>query len=172
MRKEKIVSWSHPVPTLLVSDCCRPDHSDAFSERNSIRGGLGHFEARDFGVLFDYMFLDTGAAVSAAAYIDPKIEVEFAFVLSDTLFAFLVMLAVALMMWRPDPPVWGCAVTGLLLAAAFFLAALLALALLHGAFDQDGCDCARHEASSTSSSSGWSYLYTWKQKSGQIHAHA
>lgn len=31
------------------------------------------------------------------------------FVLSDTLFAFLVMLAVALMMWLPDPPVWSCA---------------------------------------------------------------
>ena len=40
------------------------------------------------------------------------------FLLSDTLFAFLVMIAVALMMWWPDPPVWACAVTGLLLAAA------------------------------------------------------
>jgi hypothetical protein len=40
------------------------------------------------------------------------------FLLSDTLFAFLVMIAVALMMWWPIPPVWACAVTGLLLAAA------------------------------------------------------
>ncbi len=38
-------SW-HPVPTLLVSDCCRPDGSTAFNERTSIRGGLGHFEAK------------------------------------------------------------------------------------------------------------------------------
>ncbi len=38
-------SW-HPVPTLLVSDCCRPDGLEAFSESASIRGGLGHFEAK------------------------------------------------------------------------------------------------------------------------------
>lgn len=40
------------------------------------------------------------------------------FLLSDTLCAFVVMIAVALMMWWPDPPVWTCALTGLLLAAA------------------------------------------------------
>lgn len=41
------------------------------------------------------------------------------FLLSDTLFAFLVMIAVAAMMWWwPDPPVWTCALAGLLLAAA------------------------------------------------------
>ena len=38
-------SW-HPVPTLLVSACCRTDGCQAFSERESIRGGLGHFEAK------------------------------------------------------------------------------------------------------------------------------
>ncbi|MEQ8786156.1 MAG: 2,3-bisphosphoglycerate-independent phosphoglycerate mutase [Pirellulaceae bacterium] len=38
-------SW-HPVPTLLVSDCCRPDDQTEFGERNSVRGGLGQFEAR------------------------------------------------------------------------------------------------------------------------------
>lgn len=38
-------SW-HPVPTLLVSDCCRPDPERQFSESNCIRGGLGHFEAK------------------------------------------------------------------------------------------------------------------------------
>jgi 2,3-bisphosphoglycerate-independent phosphoglycerate mutase len=38
-------SW-HPVPTLLVSDCCRPDGNTTFSESASIRGGLGHFEAK------------------------------------------------------------------------------------------------------------------------------
>lgn len=38
-------SW-HPVPTLLVSDCCRPDGLTRFDESNCIRGGLGHFEAK------------------------------------------------------------------------------------------------------------------------------
>jgi 2,3-bisphosphoglycerate-independent phosphoglycerate mutase len=38
-------SW-HPVPTLLVSNCCRPDGSTQFNESTSIRGGLGHFEAK------------------------------------------------------------------------------------------------------------------------------
>ena len=38
-------SW-HPVPTLLVSDCCRPDPLTEFSESASINGGLGLFEAR------------------------------------------------------------------------------------------------------------------------------
>lgn len=38
-------SW-HPVPTLLVSNCCRPDGNVEFSERACIRGGLGHFEAK------------------------------------------------------------------------------------------------------------------------------
>jgi 2,3-bisphosphoglycerate-independent phosphoglycerate mutase len=38
-------SW-HPVPTLLVSDCCRPDGLTEFSESSCIRGGLGQFEAK------------------------------------------------------------------------------------------------------------------------------
>ena len=38
-------SW-HPVPTLLVSDCCRPDGLTEFSESASLRGGLGQFEAK------------------------------------------------------------------------------------------------------------------------------
>ena len=38
-------SW-HPVPTLLVSDCCRPDGLAEFHEGSCIRGGLGHFEAK------------------------------------------------------------------------------------------------------------------------------
>jgi hypothetical protein len=40
------------------------------------------------------------------------------FPVSDTLFAVLVMIAIALMMWWPVPPVWACGLTGLLLAAA------------------------------------------------------
>jgi 2,3-bisphosphoglycerate-independent phosphoglycerate mutase len=38
-------SW-HPVPTLLVSDCCRTDGSKKFGESAALRGGLGQFEAK------------------------------------------------------------------------------------------------------------------------------
>ena len=38
-------SW-HPVPTLLVSDCCRPDSHQSFGENTAITGGLGQFEAK------------------------------------------------------------------------------------------------------------------------------
>lgn len=38
-------SW-HPVPTLLVSNCCRPDGNTKYSESASVRGGLGQFEAK------------------------------------------------------------------------------------------------------------------------------
>ncbi len=37
-------SW-HPVPTLLVSETCRPDGLTAFSEKTALHGGLGHFQA-------------------------------------------------------------------------------------------------------------------------------
>lgn len=39
----------------------------------------------DFGALFDYMFMSSGASIEAARYLDPKVEVEFAFVLRDDL---------------------------------------------------------------------------------------
>lgn len=38
-------SW-HPVPTLLVSDCCRCDGCKKFGESEALRGGLGQFEAK------------------------------------------------------------------------------------------------------------------------------
>jgi 2,3-bisphosphoglycerate-independent phosphoglycerate mutase len=41
----KAHSW-HPVPTLLVSDCCRPDGNTTYSEGAAVRGGLGHFKAK------------------------------------------------------------------------------------------------------------------------------
>ena len=40
------------------------------------------------------------------------------FVLSDAPFAFLVTTAVVLVLWRPVPPVWICALAGLLMSAA------------------------------------------------------
>ncbi|MEO6653020.1 MAG: 2-oxo-hepta-3-ene-1,7-dioic acid hydratase [Ilumatobacteraceae bacterium] len=39
----------------------------------------------DFGALLDDMFISSGASIAADAYVDPKIEVEFAFVLRDAL---------------------------------------------------------------------------------------
>lgn len=41
----------------------------------------------DFGALLDYMFVANGAMVPTADYLDPKIEVEFAFVLDRPLVA-------------------------------------------------------------------------------------
>jgi 2,3-bisphosphoglycerate-independent phosphoglycerate mutase len=38
-------SW-HPVPTLLISECCRPDPHTSFSESTCITGGLGQFESK------------------------------------------------------------------------------------------------------------------------------
>ena len=39
----------------------------------------------DFGALLDHMFIPNGGSIAAADHIDPKIEVEFAFVLRDAL---------------------------------------------------------------------------------------
>lgn len=41
----KTHSW-HPVPTLLVSDCCRPDRRTTFNEYECVHGGLGIFPAK------------------------------------------------------------------------------------------------------------------------------
>ncbi|MGY8768797.1 MAG: 2,3-bisphosphoglycerate-independent phosphoglycerate mutase [Pirellulales bacterium] len=38
-------SW-HAVPTLLASDCCRPDAHTTFGENTCVTGGLGQFEAQ------------------------------------------------------------------------------------------------------------------------------
>jgi 2,3-bisphosphoglycerate-independent phosphoglycerate mutase len=38
-------SW-HSVPTLLASDCCRPDGLTEFTESSCISGGLGQFKAK------------------------------------------------------------------------------------------------------------------------------
>jgi hypothetical protein len=40
------------------------------------------------------------------------------FVLSDTFFALLVTIAVALVLWREVPPIWVCVLSGLILAGA------------------------------------------------------
>ena len=39
----------------------------------------------DYGILFDYMFIANGGSLKRANHVDPKIEVELAFVLSDDL---------------------------------------------------------------------------------------
>ncbi len=38
-------SW-HPVPTLFVSNCCRPDGHKTFGEDTTVCGGLGQFKAK------------------------------------------------------------------------------------------------------------------------------
>jgi 2,3-bisphosphoglycerate-independent phosphoglycerate mutase len=43
-------SW-HPVPTLLVSELCRPDDVAEFGERHCLRGGLGQFQAKHLMLL-------------------------------------------------------------------------------------------------------------------------
>ncbi len=45
------------------------------------------------------------------------IQVEH-YLISDTLFTFLITCAITLVLWRPVPTVWMCALAGLLLAAA------------------------------------------------------
>ncbi len=44
-----------------------------------------HIDTPDYGVLLDDMAIAGGASVSAGAYLDPRIEAEFAFVLQDPL---------------------------------------------------------------------------------------
>ncbi len=58
-----------------------------------------------------------GLAMAPALLSASAVQLEH-FVLSDTLFGFLVMIAIAVMLWRQHPPVRACVVTGLVLAAA------------------------------------------------------
>jgi 2-oxo-hept-3-ene-1,7-dioate hydratase len=44
-----------------------------------------HIDEPDYGTLLDYMFVPDGATLDAASYLDPKIEVELAFVLGSAL---------------------------------------------------------------------------------------
>jgi 2,3-bisphosphoglycerate-independent phosphoglycerate mutase len=46
----KAHSW-HPVPIVLHSKWCRPDHVEAFSERACCTGGLGRFPAMEIMTL-------------------------------------------------------------------------------------------------------------------------
>jgi 2,3-bisphosphoglycerate-independent phosphoglycerate mutase len=41
----------HPVPTVIVSDLCRPDGATEFSERACRTGGLGHFASKHLMLL-------------------------------------------------------------------------------------------------------------------------
>lgn len=60
-----------------------------------------------------------GATLAAAPVLLSAYELQMEhFVLSDTLFGLLVTLAVVLMLWQREPPVWMCALVGLILAWA------------------------------------------------------
>jgi hypothetical protein len=59
------------------------------------------------------------ASLAAAPVLVSAYELQMEhFVLSDTLFGLLVTIAVVMVLWRPVPPVWVCALVGLVLAWA------------------------------------------------------
>jgi hypothetical protein len=72
-----------------------------------------------YAVLRRYQLTGAAATVAATPVLFSAYELQLEhFVLSDTLFGLLVTIAVVMMLWRPVPPVWVCALTGLVLAWA------------------------------------------------------
>lgn len=72
-----------------------------------------------YAVLRRYKLPGWGATLAAAPVLLSAYEIQMEhFVLSDTLFGLLVTLAVVMMLWRPVPSVWMCALVGLTLAWA------------------------------------------------------
>jgi hypothetical protein len=72
-----------------------------------------------YAVLRRYKLTGGAATLAAAPVLFSVYELQIEhFVLSDTLFGLLVTVAVVLMLWRPVPSVWVCALTGLVLAWA------------------------------------------------------
>jgi hypothetical protein len=70
-------------------------------------------------VLRRYKLTGVAATLAAVPVLFSVYELQLEhFVLSDTLFGLLVTVAVVIMLWRPVPSVWMCAVTGLILAWA------------------------------------------------------
>lgn len=96
-RRIKRITLDHPDMTLDDAYACQKAWTDL-----QVAGGAvvrGHkigltsramqqamkIDEPDFGVLFDYMFFESGTTLVAAHYLDPKIEVELAFVLGRPL---------------------------------------------------------------------------------------
>jgi hypothetical protein len=72
-----------------------------------------------YAVLRRYRMANWTATLAAVPVLLSAYELQMEhFVLSDTLFGLLVTLAVVMMLWRPVPSVWMCALVGLVLAWA------------------------------------------------------
>jgi hypothetical protein len=72
-----------------------------------------------YALLRRYKLPDWGATLAIVPVLLSAYAVQMEHeLLSDTLFAFLVLIAVVVMAWWPDPPLWPCALAGVLLAAA------------------------------------------------------
>jgi beta-1,4-mannosyltransferase len=66
-----------------------------------------------------FQFAGWTAALAASPVLLSATEMDLEhFILSDTLFMILVVAALVLALWYQIPPIWSCAVTGMLLAAA------------------------------------------------------
>ena len=94
----KRVTLTHPQMTIDDAYACQQAWVDLqVAGGSTIRGhkiGLTsramqqavNIDEPDFGALLDYMFIDNGAQLTAAEFLDPKLEVEIAFVLGRRLF--------------------------------------------------------------------------------------
>jgi 2-oxo-hept-3-ene-1,7-dioate hydratase len=93
----KRITLEHPDMTLDDAYACQKAWTDLqVADGAKVRGHKIGLTSRamqqamkidepDFGVLFDYMFFESGATLTAAEYLDPKVEVELAFVLGRPL---------------------------------------------------------------------------------------
>jgi len=93
----KRITLEHPEMTLDDAYACQKAWTDLQVANGAIVRGhkIGltsramqlamKIDEPDFGVLFDYMFVESGTTLVAADYLDPKIEVELAFVLGRPL---------------------------------------------------------------------------------------
>ena len=72
-----------------------------------------------YAVLRRHLVAGWAATLAAVPVLLSAYELQLEhFVLSDTLFGLLVTVAVVMVVWRPVPPVWVCALAGLVLAWA------------------------------------------------------
>jgi hypothetical protein len=72
-----------------------------------------------YALLRRYRLPGWGATLAAAPVLLSAYAIQMEhFLLSDTLFNFLIVLALVVFMWWPSQPIAACAVTGLVLAAA------------------------------------------------------
>lgn len=108
-----------PVGYSFMLLALRPLHS--FAVVVLVQHAMGLAEGTAVYALLRHRFQMPGWAATVAA-VPPLLSVYAIalehFILSDTLFGFLVTMAVVLMLWRPVPPVWICALAGLLLGGA------------------------------------------------------